>query len=431
MNDPKIIRAWTFYDWANSVYSLVIVSSIFPVYYKAVTSAEDGSSMVEFLGFSVKGSVLLAYAISFSYVLVTPLLPFLSGIADVSGKKKTFMAFFSFLGGLACIGLYFFEASTLEWGIFCIVMASVGYSGSVVFYDAYLPQIVTPDLTDRVSARGYMMGYLGSVLLMVASLVLIDYHAALGFPDSGHAVRFVFLLVGIWWIGFALIPLSRLPAGTRAAAGNSSVFTKGYRELVLVWRSLRDLPDLKWFLLAYFFYNMGVQTIMYLAATFGSEELKLPGEKLIATVLLIQLVGAGGAWMFARISGRIGNKKSLTIMICCWIVICLSAYFIREEIQFYAIAVAVGMVMGGIQSLSRASYAKLIPQDTHDYASYFSFYDVVFNVSIVLGTFSYGLVEQMTGSMRNSTLVLMTFFVIGLVVLRQVRIPFVARAVNT
>lgn len=431
MNDPKIIRAWTFYDWANSVYSLVIVSSIFPVYYKAVTTSSNGSSIVEFMGFHVKGSVLLAYAISFSYVLVTPLLPLLSGIADVSGRKKTFMAFFAFLGSMACCGLYFFDANNLEWGIFCIVMASVGYSGSVVFYDAFLPQITTPDMTDRVSARGYTMGYLGSVLLMVASIVLIENHALVGFPDSGSAVRFVFLLVGIWWIGFALIPLMLLPTGERADAGSGSVFTKGYRELVLVWRTLRVLPDLRWFLLAYFFYNMGVQTIMYLAATFGSEELKLPGDKLIATVLLIQLVGAGGAWMFARISGIIGNKRSLTIMICCWIIICLAAYFIREEVQFYAIAVAVGMVMGGIQSLSRATYAKLIPPDSHDYASYFSFYDVVFNVSIVLGTFSYGLVEQMTGSMRNSTLVLMSFFILGLIVLRRVRISFVPRVVNT
>jgi len=426
MNDPKTIRAWTFYDWANSVYSLVIVSSIFPVYYQAVTTgpAPDYSDQVTILGYTLSNSVLMSYAISFSYVVVTPLLPFLSGMADVTGSKKMFMAFFTTLGGLACCGLWFFTADTLLWGIACLVLASVGYSGSVVFYDAYLPEIVTADRADTVSARGYMMGYMGSVLLMVAGLLLIEFHEMLGFSNSGEAVRLVFLLVGLWWIGFAIIPLRILPVSPRKPNTGGSVVTRGYRELIAVWKSLKHLPELRKFLLAYFFYNMGVQTIMYLAALFGSKELKLPGPNLIATVLLIQLVGAVGAWLFARLSGRIGNKRTLTLNVSFWILICFSAYFINHEYQFYAIAVAVGMVMGGVQSLSRATYSKLIPAETTDYASYFSFYDVVFNVSIVLGTSTYGFVEQLTGSMRNSTLVLMSFFVIGLMLLRQVSIPF-------
>ena len=423
VNDPRIIRAWTFYDWANSVYSLVIVSSIFPVYYQEVTTAADGSQQVDFLGFSLSNSVLLSYAISFSYVVVTPLLPVLSGIADYTGNKKAFMRFFAYLGGTACAGLYFFEASTLVWGIACVVMASIGYSGSVVFYDAYLPEIASKDRADAVSARGYIMGYLGSVILMVVSLVLITFPEAFGFSGAGAAVRTVFLLVGVWWIGFAQIPLRILPVGDRSNRVQGHILLSGYRELMKVWRRIRTMPDLQWYLLAYFFFNMGVQTVMYLAATFGSKELALPGPKLIATVLLIQLVGAAGARVFSGVSGRIGNKATLSYMISFWILICLTAYFVVHEYQFYALAVAVGMVMGGIQSLSRATYAKLIPSDTEDYASFFSFFDVVFNLSIVLGTFSYGLVEQVTGSMRNSTLVLMVFFVAGLLVLRRVNLP--------
>ena len=422
-NDPRMIRAWTFYDWANSVYSLVIVSSIFPVYYQAVTTGPDGSDQVDFFGFRVANSVLMSFAISFSYVVVTPLLPVLSGIADYSGNKKRFMRFFAYLGGLACCGLYFFDGSTLEWGISCLVLASVGYSGSVVFYDAYLPEIVTPDMTDRVSARGYTMGYFGSIILMVSGLTMMTFSDALGFPSQLDAVRLTFLLVGLWWIGFAQIPFAVLPSRVQPREKQGSTFLHGYQELQGVWRRLVHLRDIKLYLLAFFFFNMGVQTVMYLAALFGSKELKLSGNKLIATVLLIQLVGAFGAWLFARVSGRFGNKTALTILISSWIVICFTAFFIRQEMEFYGIAFAVGMVMGGIQSLARATYAKLIPSDSEDYASFFSFYDVVFNISIVLGTFTYGLIEHITGSMRNSTLVLMVFFVIGLTILRQVRLP--------
>ncbi|MBM3176483.1 MAG: MFS transporter [Bacteroidetes bacterium] len=419
-NNPSIVRSWTFYDWANSVYSLVIVSSVFPVYYQAVTTASDGSDQVNFLGFTLANSVLLSYAISFSYIVVTPLLPLLSGIADYAGNKKFFMGMFANLGGLACATLYFFDASNLELGIACVVLACIGYSGSVVFYDAYLPEIVTEDKMDSVSARGYIMGYAGSVLLLIFSLVMISNYQTFGFTAESSAVRFVFLLVGCWWILFSQIPLRVLPTSGKKLFTGGQVMWSGYIELKKVWNELKEQHEIRRYLLSYFFFNMGVQTIMYLAATFGSKELQLPGPKLIATVLLIQLVGALGAWGFARVSDRIGNKATLSVMISIWIVICLSAYFITQEYQFYAVACAVGTVMGGIQSLGRATYAKLLPVETKDFASYFSFYDVVYNLSIVFGTFMYGFVEQITGSMRNSTLVLMTFFIAGLYFLQKV-----------
>jgi UMF1 family MFS transporter len=419
LNNPKVVNAWCMYDWANSVYSLVITSALFPVYYQAVTTSPTGSDQVQFLGFTITNSVLYSYAISFSFLIVTPLLPLLSGIADYVGNKKSFLRFFCYLGGLACMGMYFFKADTLEWGILCVVLASIGYSGSLVFYDAFLPEIVSSDQLNRVSAKGYAMGYYGGVVLLIINLILVLKHQVFHFESDGDATRFSFLLVGIWWIGFAQIPLRKLPDALKREAKGKLL--RGYEELAKVWQALRSNPDLKKYIVAYFFFNMGVQTVMYMAATFGSKELKLEDSKLIATVLIIQLVAALGAHVFSRVSQRVGDKPTLLGMICFWILVCFAAYLVRTEVQFYFLATAVGLVMGGIQSLSRATYSKLIPRDSIDYASYFSFFDCTFNLSIVAGTFSYGLAEHLTGSMRNGALAIATYFVIGFIILRLVK----------
>lgn len=423
LNDPKIVRAWTMYDWANSVYSLVITSAIFPVYYNAVTTTEAQGDLVNFLGWEVKNTALQSFALSFSFLLIAPLLPLLSGIADYIGNKKVFMKFFVYLGGLACCGLYFFTGpDTLVWGISCFALASVGYAGSIVFYDAYLPEIVTEDRYDITSARGYSMGYYGSVILLVVNLAMIIFWEPLGFPSEGLATRFAFLTVGVWWIAFAQLSFRRLPDNPYNRPASRQIVLNGYHELRKVWQSLPRYANIRMYLWAYFFFNMGVQTIMYLAASFGAKELRLEDTKLIATVLLIQLVAALGARVFARLSERKGNRFSLMCMIGIWIVICAGAYFITNQYEFYAVAFAVGIVMGGIQSLSRATYSKMIPSNSIDHASYFSFFDVTFNLSIVGGTFCYGLVEQLTGSMRNSALALMVFFVIGMLLLTRVKV---------
>lgn len=422
INNPKTVRAWTMYDWANSVYSLVITSAIFPIYYKEVARGADGSDTVSFFGVSIQNSVLYSYSLSFSFLLVAALLPLLSGIADYTGRKKFFMKLFVWTGGLACMGLYGFQdASWVEWGIFCSVMASVGYSGSLVFYDAFLPEIVSEDQYDRTSARGYSMGYFGSVILMVACLIMIMNPEAFRFADAGEATRFSFLLVGVWWIGFAYIPFTFLPETERARVRGVNIWTNGYFELAKVWRQLKTLPDLKRYLAAFFFFNTGVQTVMYLATLFGTDVLHLESTKLIATILLIQLVAAVGATLFSRISQRQGNQVALYIMIGMWMVVCMAAYLITTEWEFYALAFVVGMVMGGIQALSRATYTKLIPEGTLDTASYLSFYNVTYNVSIVLGTFTFGFINQLTGNMRYSAVSLTVFFVIGFFLLSRVK----------
>jgi len=420
LNNRTTIRAWYMYDWANSVYSLVIATAIFPIYYKSV--AKNGSSdIVNFLGATFQNSVLYSYALSFSFLIVAAMLPLLSGAADYIGNKKIFMKCFVWLGSLGCMGLFFFDdVSLLGWGIFCSIIASIGYSGSLVFYDAFLPEIVTPDRYDVTSARGYSMGYYGSVLLMIICLVLIMNAPAFGLTEK-LATKSSFVLVGLWWIGFSQIPFHFLPDNPFNKKPTGNLWTKGYEEIRGVWQSLEHQPKLKRFLLAFFFYNGGVQAVMYLATLFGTDVLHLKDQSLIAVVVIIQLVGAVGAYLFARLSRGQGNRFALLSMIVIWIGVCVSAYYITTEFQFYGLAFVVGMVMGGIQSLSRATYSKLIPQHTEDHASYFSFYDVTYNVSIVMGTFAYGFVDQITGSMRYSALALGVFFIIGFCALFTLR----------
>lgn len=431
LNNPKTVRAWYMYDWANSVYSLVVTTAIFPIYYKSMATSESGSDLISFLGYRIPNSVLYSYSLSFSFLVVAIILPFLSGVSDYAGKKKTFMKFFVFLGSFACMGLYFFDGiDTLYWGIFCSVVASIGYSGSLVFYDAFLPEIVTKDRYDKTSAQGYSMGYYGSVLLMVVCLVIIMNPHSFGFQGTPReaglsATRFTFLLVGVWWIGFSMIPFALLPENPYGQKPQGNIWTKGYQELLKVWDGLRDQRDLKQFLLAFFFYNMGVQTVMYLASLFGTDVLHLEEGKLIATLVIINMVGALGAWTFSRISEKKGNRFALSVMIAIWVCVCVGAYLIANEIQFYVLGFVVGMIMGGIQSLSRATYSKLIPANTIDHASYFSFYDVTYNVSIVIGTFVYGFVNQITNDMRNSALALVVFFVLGFFFLMRVKTPVI------
>lgn len=422
-NNPTVTRAWCFYDWANSVYSLVITSTIFPIYFSAVSRKPDGTSFVDFLGFTLDSSVLFTYAISAAFLIIAALSPFLTAIADYSGRKKFFLQFFCYLGALSCAGLYFFTKETFTISVILFVLATIGFSGSIVFYNAYLPEIATEDQYDRLSARGFSMGYIGSVLLLIFNLLMIMKPELFGIAPENTSLppRIAFLSTGIWWIVFAQYSFYYLPGNVYQRKPKGSWILNGFKELQHVLHQVKSLPMLKRFLLAYFFYNMGVQTVMYLAAIFGEVELRLPSEVLILTVLIIQLVAIAGAYAFAKLSGKYGNISALIVAVAIWIGICIGAYFTYGEMQFYVLAAVVGSVMGGIQSLSRSTYSKLIPAATIDHASYFSFYDVTEKISIVLGTLAYGAITQLTGSMRYSILALITFFVLGLFFLMMIR----------
>lgn len=421
LNDKTTIRAWCMFDWANSVYSLVITTAIFPIYYNAVTTV-NGNDVIYFFGFDIVNSVLYSYSLSFSFLVVATILPLLTGIADVSGKKKFFMKIFTYSGGVACMALYWFTGENIEFGIMAAVIASISFSGSLVFYNSFLPEIVSFDNYDRVSARGFAYGYAGSVILLVLNLVMIQQPEWFG-VTQGLATKISFLLVGIWWIGFAQYSFYHLPDNPYNKKPPSGYLLNGYREISKVFLSLANLPNLRIFLLAFFFYNTGVQTVIYLAALFADKELQMESGDLILTILIIQMVAIVGSNLFAKLSDIRGNKSSLMTMVIIWALVCLGAYLTTNKVEFFILAAIVGMVMGGIQALSRATYSKLMPSDTTDHASYFSFYDVTYNVSIVVGTFSYGLVEYLTGSMRNSALALGLFFIIGLMLLAGIKIP--------
>lgn len=426
LNDKKIIQAWSFYDWANSAYSLIITSAMFPMYYTQIVPEE-----VNIAGHTFQRAALASFAIAFSYILIAILSPVLSSIADYKGNKKAFMRFFCYLGSIACMAMFFFmekipgsKDANVLFGLSCSIIASIGFCGSIVFYNAFLPEIASKDKQDDVSAKGFAYGYIGSVVLMIICFAFILLNQRLHWMNESLPVRLSFFMVGLWWIGFAQIPFKVLPEikkHTQAISGN--IITKGYQELIQVWKQLKNLPELQKFLASFFFYNMGVLTVMYMATYFASDELKMESTQLLTVVLIIQLVAIAGAWLFAKISDAKGNKFALLSLIIIWIGICVAAYFVQTVMAFYLLSFCVGMVMGGIQSLSRSTYAKLLPP-TEDTASYFSFYDVCEKVGIVIGTTSFGLISERLGGMRNSTLALSLYFIIGFILLLRMNTNF-------
>ena len=410
LNDPRTIRGWAMFDWANSAYALVITVAIFPAYYAALS---DGP--VELLGARWNLGSLFSYALSAAYLVLAAASPLLSGIADAGGKKLAFLRGFTLVGSLACVGMWWFrDVGQLGIGTLMFVVATIGYSGALVFYNAFLPQIASEDQYDRVSARGFSYGYVGSVILLVASLVIILNPQYVGLaPDAvATATRISFVMVGLWWLGFAQYAFAKLPEDARTALPPGWL-REGYREIARTWRAARAQPALLRFLTAFFFYSAGVQTVLFLASTFAETELGFGTTELIVVVLLLQVVAIGGAWLFARVSARLGNVSALLIMLVIWTAICGLAYFVTGKPSFYGLAAAVGLVMGGVQSLSRSTYSKLIPRGEDDATSYFSFYDILEKLSIVVGTFSFGLINQLTGGMRLSMLTLAVFFVVG------------------
>src|SRR5690554_6807404 len=424
-NQKSVIRAWATFDWANSAYNLVITSTIFPAYYTIITTSDDGGDRVDFFGISFINTALANYGLAVSYLLMVFLLPVLSSIADYKQNKKTMMKFFTYMGSIACMGLFFFELETLERGIICSGLAAMGYIGGVMFNNSYLPEIASIDQQDRVSAKRFAYGYIGSVLLQIICFIFVLKPEWFGIQDASFPARLSFLLVGLWWIGFAQVSFRGLPDQTpRTGPINRAVWRKGFHDLKGVAAEIRSIVSLKRFLSAFFFYAMGVQTIMLVAAAFGEKVLRLGASKLIMTILLIQLIAIAGAYFISWLAGKIGNIQVLIGLVALWVIVCVSAFYISNEMQFYIMAIVVGFVMGGIQSLSRSTFSKLIPIDSKDHTSFFSFYDVTEKLAIVIGLFSFGFIEELTNNIRFSAISLAVFFLIGLFLL--FRIPSVA-----
>jgi UMF1 family MFS transporter len=421
--NKKIIRGWVFYDWANSVYNLVISSAIFPIFYDGATRSAFPATInshgeevvnVTFFGAELSSSVLYSYVLAASFLVVSFLSPLLSGVADYSGNKKRFLQFFCYFGALFCMSLFFFDAHRLELSMLCVFFASIGFWNSLVFYNAFLPEIADAKDHDKISARGFSMGYIGSMLLLIICLAII-------MGIGKEYTKYCFLLVGLWWIGFSQITYRVIPNNVyNKHPEKKNMIWKGFKELALVFREFRKTHRLKRYLYAFFFFNTGVQTVMLMATIFANKEIAWPENGgttgLIIAILLIQILGALGAFIMSRLSGKIGNIRTLIVSVCIWIIICAAAFIVRTPVQFYLLASGVGLVMGGVQAIARSTYSKFLPETT-DHASYFSFYDATEKIGIVLGTFFFGFMEVLTGSIRYSVISVAFFFVIGLVLL--------------
>ncbi len=427
---PKLLHAWAFYDWANSVYSLVISSAIFPIYYGALTLVKDEggkviNDRVEFLGFSFNNDALISYTTAFAFLIVVIISPILSGIADNLGNKKRFMQFFCYLGGMSCIGLYFFKLEYLGVGLLFYFLGLIGFWGSLVFYNSYLPDIAHKHQQDQVSAKGFSLGYIGSVILLLLCLGMILNYEMLGFESESLPTRLSFVLTGVWWIGFSQYSFYYLPQiKNEDSKPLKKIIYGGYKELRQVYRKIKSADRFKHFLTAFFFYSIAVQTIMLIATYFGVKEIQWPkGDAttgLITSILLIQLVAIAGAYFAAKLTKYYANERVLIGINIIWVGVCIYAFFIKTPIQFYVAAFFVGLVMGAIQSLSRSTFSKYIPETETDTTSFFSFYDVTEKIGIVIGMSIYALIAQLTGNVRYAILVLLLCFVFGIYKLFQI-----------
>ncbi|MDC6352032.1 MFS transporter [Zeaxanthinibacter sp. PT1] len=425
----RLLNAWAFYDWANSVYSLVITSTIFPLFYGALFRVAGIEEVFIFGGYIARAP-LISYVTSAAFLFIAIITPFIAGISDYLGNKRGFMKFFCYLGGVSCIGLYWFALDNIYLGLLCYFLGLTGFWVSFAINNSYLPDIAYPEQQDRVSAKGFSLGYIGSVILLLFNLAMVMNPSVFGISGSGTeapelvAMRYSFISVGIWWMLFSQYSFYYLPKGNKRTGPRRDVLLNGFRELKAVWAQLQGLGELKRYLLAFFIYSMAVQTVMLIAAYFGEEEVQWGTDSertsgLIVSILVIQLVAIIGASVTAWASRIFGNIRTLVVINGLWVVICIYAYFVVSPFQFYLAAGFVGLVMGGIQALSRSTYSKFLPE-TKDTASFFSFYDVAEKIGIVIGTLLYGLVAQLTGSMRNASVFLALFFISGLILLLRV-----------
>ena len=411
-SDSKTQWGWAMYDWANSSYSLVISTAIFPIYYTAVM---DRAGKISFPFFSGNISTTAAYTfvVAAAFLTISLITPYLSALSEVSGKKKSFMRAFIYCGSMACAGMFFFTESTLWWGLLSPYLASLCFSGSLVFYNSYLPEIAKIEDQDSLSARGFALGYLGSSLVLIASLALIQNPDWLGI-EVAVITRLSFVFVGIWWLFWGEFALSRLPSGVSVLMEkNKGYIRESYLRLFLVLKEFNKIQGLNRFLLGFFFASAGVQTVILIASLFGTKVLGLDSSSLILTILLIQFVAILGSWIFAKLSYKFGNIRSLILASALWVVICIVAFFVNSELQFYLLGASVGLVMGGLQSLGRSTFSKMLPLEG-EHVTYFSFFDIAEKLATVLGMVAVGWVETVTGDLRLSPLVLSIFFLIAM-----------------
>ena len=423
--DKKLLNAWALYDWANSAYPLVISSAVFPIYYGALFFDD---LYIELLGFNFKNTALISFLTAFAFVILSFITPLLSGIADYMGNKKTFLKTFCYVGSLSCIGLYWFDLNNIYIGLFFYFSALISFWASLVFYNSYLPDIALKHQQDFISAKGYALGYFGSVLLLIFDLSMVLYPSYFGISGENPeliAMRYSFISVGIWWMLFSQYTFYHLPDQNEKKKIIKDVVWNGFKELIEVWNELKNIIVIKKYLIAFFVYSSALQTVLLIAAYFGEQEVNWPKDEktigLIVSILLIQLIAMFGAMITSKLSEKFGNIQILILLNLIWALLCIGGYFITEPIEFYIAAAFVGLIMGGIQALSRSTFSKMIPK-TDNTTSYFSFFDVSQKISIVFGMTLFAFVDQITGSMRTSILVFVFIFLTGALLLKRINI---------
>ncbi len=427
LNNKKVINGWAFYDWANSAYFLVISTAIFPQYF-----LQNTPDKIWFFGMNISDSAFYSMIVSISYLIIAGTSPILSGIADFGGKKLSFLRMFTIVGSIACMALALFDDAGSMWiGIFAFMIATIGCAGGLVFYDSFLPEIATEDQYDTVSAKGYTYGYIGSVLLLVFILSMVLNPSLYGISNELLPIQIGFVLVGMWWISFSQITFKRMPRSDKEVKMKPGVLGDGFRELKKAYQKLKTQDNIKRYLYAFFFYFSGVQTVIYLATAFASKTLGFETAELIAIILILQLVAIPGAYLFAYVAKLRGNKLSINIMLIIWALICFAAFLLETKTTFYIVAAFVGLVLGGIQSMSRSTYSKLLDENEDDLTCYFSFYDVLYKLSVVFGTGLFALLEILTDNMRYSVLGLSVLFVIGLVIFSGVEMKHSSEKLST
>ena len=426
----KVLNAWAFYDWANSVYSLVISSAVFPIFYGALFRLAE-VEQVSVFGVMIARGPLISYLSSAAFVLIALATPLISGVADYMGNKKVFLKFFCYLGAASCIALYWFSLEHIYLSLLCYFFGLVGSWLSIAIYNSYLPDIAYKDQQDRVSARGFAMGYIGSVLLLLVNLAMVMRPNWFGIegteenPAEMMAMRYSFITVGLWWILFSQYTFRHMPKGYKKEGDRKQLILGGFNELKKVRLEISTQLFLRKYLWAFFIYSMAVQTILLIAAYFGEQEIDWGSDNqrtvgLIVSILLIQIVAMVGSVITGRLAERLNNISMLIVINGIWLLLCIYAYFVETPSDFYLAAAWVGLVMGSIQTLSRSTYSQNLP-DTQDTTSYFSFYEVAEKVGIVIGTFIFGYIAQLTGSMRGAALFLGVFFLVGALLLARLK----------
>lgn len=409
---------WYFYDWANSVFSTTVITVFLGPYLTSVAeAAADRDGFVHPLGIPVRAGSVFPYAVSLSVLLSVLVMPLVGAVADRSGRHRVLMGVFAYLGAAATAAMFLLRGDRYLLGTGLLVLANVAYAVSVVLYNAFLPTVASPEERDAVSSRGWAFGYAGGALLLVLNLVLYQGHEAFGVSE-GDAVRICLASAGVWWAGFTLLPLARLPE--RAGAGPADHAGSGFRQLRTTLREMRRYPLTLLFLGAYLCYNDGIQTVISQASLYGSRELGMPQGSLVVAVLMVQVLAVGGALLLGRLARRYGAGRTILGSLVAWCATVAVGYVLpaHRPVWFFGLAALIGLVMGGSQALSRSLFSHLVPPGRE--AEYFSVYEVSDRGTSWLGPLVFGAAFQATGSYRVAILSLLVFFAVGFLALLRV-----------